>query len=168
MDDKTGRRSFMAVLLAAPAALAGRLFGSSPQAAQSNEQTARELIDAFWNRGDMQFLTKRGFDVNSTCEDPFLQSAGLQNVKVGGKRAAYRKAFPDLRFSVLSSSNAGNVATVRWRAEGTHSGQLGNLKPSGKHVVFNGSSRVTIEGGKISKITSDWEHAGLKNQVGHA
>jgi predicted ester cyclase len=164
MDDKTGRRSFMAVLLAAPAALAGRLLGSSP-AAQTNEQIARELIDAFWNRGDTQFLTKRGYDVNATCDDPFLASAGLRNVKVGAKRAAYRSAFPDLRFSVVSVSNAGNVASVRWRAEGTHSGNVGNLKPSGKHVVFNGSSRVTIEGGKILKIASDWEHAGLKNQV---
>jgi predicted ester cyclase len=67
-----------------------------------------------------------------------------------GKRAFRAKqAFPDLKMSVEDTIESGDRVVVRWRAQGTHTGAVGNIKPTGNKVDFTGITIYRFAGGRI-------------------
>ena len=61
--------------------------------------------------------------------------------------AAFRAAFPDLRVSTEDLVAEGDRVVLRWRAEGTHQGELMGVPATGK--------RVTLTGIEILRIADD-------------
>lgn len=170
-ETSDGRRSLLKLLLASPLALLRPLL-ASPTAVErkialSDEQNARAAFDAFFNRGDGSIFESHGFSLGVPANDAFLHSVGLQ-VTVAGKGGRYRTAFPDLKVTILSSSEQGGVVTLRWRADGTHRGAIGNLHASGKHASVPGTSEITFVYGKITKFVSSFDHQNLRTQLGAA
>jgi predicted ester cyclase len=58
------------------------------------------------------------------------------------------------------------VVTLKWRADGTHRGAIGNLKPSGKRFSVPGGTEITFANGKITKFVSSFDHNDLRGQLG--
>jgi predicted ester cyclase len=164
------RKTFLAVPLAL--ALAARTLSGGPTPAPARaaarpteEEIAQQCLEAYWNRGDDSLFRMHGLDPSSVRSDVFLDKhLGATRVG-GGKRAAYRAAIPDLKFTFLGTSRAGNVVSVRWSAEGTHRGSLGNLKATGRHLTMTGQWNVTFADSKISTFTCSWDHGGLERQM---
>ncbi len=165
------RRSVLKLLLATPLAFLKPLF-AAPTAVErkivvSDEQNARAAFDAFVNRGDGSVFESHGFGLGVPANDAFLHSVGVQ-VSVAGKGERYRTAFPDLKVTILSSSVQGGVVTLRWRADGTHGGAIGNLRASGRRASVPGTSEITFVSGKITKFVSAFDHQNLRAQLGAA
>ena len=165
-ETSNGRRSFVKLLLATPLALLKPLL-SAPTAVERSageEQIARNAFDAYINRGDGSIFASHGFGLGVPASDTFLHSVGLQNT-VAEKAKSYRSAFPDLKVTILSSSEHGGVVTLRWRADGTHRGAIGSLRASGRRASIPGSTEITFVYGKITKFVSSFDHQNLHAQL---
>ena len=169
MNETPARRGFLKFLLATPLAFVKPLF-AAPTAVERarvpETQIAQDAFEAFLNRGDGSVFRMHGLDLGSIqASDPFLHSVGVHDT-VMGKGGRYRAAFLDLHVTVLSSSQQGAVVTLKWRADGTQRGAIGNLKPSGKRVSVPGATEITFANGKITKFVSSFDHNDLRGQLG--
>ena len=89
---------------------------------------------------------------------------GIEQVK--GLVAGYRAAFPDARSTVEDQiAEEGKVAT-RWRSRGTHRGNLGDLRPTGREFAIDGVTIERISGGKIVEVWVVRDELGLMRQLG--
>ena len=75
--------------------------------------------------------------------------------------AAYRGAFPDARSTVEDQVAAGDRVVTRWRARGTHLGQLGPIAATGRQFVMDGITIERFLGGKIAEVWVARDELGL-------
>jgi predicted ester cyclase len=75
-------------------------------------------------------------------------------------------AFPDLRFTIEDQVVAGDKVTTRWRAEGTHTGPLGEVKPTGKRMTIDGLILDRIVGDRVAERWEQWDQMSMMQQLG--
>jgi predicted ester cyclase len=73
----------------------------------------------------------------------------------------YRRIYPDLTFDVTDLIAEGDQVVTTFTARGTHTGEWGNIAPSGKHVTAWGVSIHRIVDGKIRGHGFFWSTIGL-------
>jgi hypothetical protein len=66
--------------------------------------------------------------------------------------AAFRRAFPDVRYSAAGVESSAAAVTVKWSARGTHRAALSYIQPSGLSVPISGTCVLKSEGGPIREI----------------
>lgn len=151
-DDDARRHS------AEPKTPAGAAAGPQPI-----EQFIRGLLDA-WNARDVDRIIRlyaldyTGVDVSQ--RGPQLGRAGIREMVI-----RYLEAFPDLRFTIDEIVVQGNRAVIVWRAEGTHTGPVMSIPPTGHSVAVDGVSLVTVEHGHIASARYIWDVAGLLRAI---
>ena len=61
----------------------------------------------------------------------------------------------------------GDLVAARWTASGTHSGDWGDVAPTGKHVTFSGVNIFRFgDNGKVIEIWNHRDDLGLREQLG--
>jgi steroid delta-isomerase-like uncharacterized protein len=80
--------------------------------------------------------------------------------------AAFREAFPDLRFNVELVLGEGDYVAARWTATGTHSGPWGGLEPTGRSIDYTGVNIFRFENGRVAEIWNYRDDLGLGEQLG--
>jgi steroid delta-isomerase-like uncharacterized protein len=80
--------------------------------------------------------------------------------------AAYRGAFPDARSTLEDQIAEGDTVVTRWRARGTHRGQLGPMPATGREFVMDGITIERIADGKIAEVWVARDELGLMGQLG--
>jgi steroid delta-isomerase-like uncharacterized protein len=80
--------------------------------------------------------------------------------------AAYRDAFPDARSTVEDQVAEGDKVVTRWRARGTHLGQLGPIAATGREFVMDGITIERFAGGKIVEVWVARDELGLLGRLG--
>jgi steroid delta-isomerase-like uncharacterized protein len=80
--------------------------------------------------------------------------------------AAYRSAFPDARSTVEDQVAEGDKVVTRWRARGTHRGQLGPIAATGREFVMGGITIERIADGRIAEVWVARDELGLLSQLG--
>src|SRR5215212_7456435 len=60
----------------------------------------------------------------------------------------------------------GEKVVSRWRAQGTHQGELMGIAPTGNEVAITGLTIHRIEDGKIVEEWENWDALGLMQQIG--
>jgi predicted ester cyclase len=80
----------------------------------------------------------------------------------------YRAAFPDLRLTVEDVIAADDKVALRWRAEGTHRGELAGLAPTGARGPVTGISIDRWKDGKLVETWVEWDNLGLARLIGAA
>jgi steroid delta-isomerase-like uncharacterized protein len=80
--------------------------------------------------------------------------------------AGYRRAFPDAHSTVEDQLAEGDKVVTRWRARGTHQGELGPIPPTGKRFEMDGVTLERIAGGKIAEVWVARDELGLLRQLG--
>lgn len=78
----------------------------------------------------------------------------------------YRSAFPDMTMQVVDSVQGGDVVTARWRAVGTHKGELLGIAPTNKRVTIEGISMIRFENGKAKEAWVQWDALGMMRTLG--
>jgi steroid delta-isomerase-like uncharacterized protein len=80
--------------------------------------------------------------------------------------AAFRSAFPDLRFEVELLVAEGDFVVGRWTAAGTHLGAWAGREATGKSASFSGVNIFRFENGKVAEIWNYRDDLGLMQQLG--
>lgn len=108
---------------------------------------------------------------NFFCEDVKLIDPAAQNFRGGMNNylkleEMYLTAFPDKRSSIDFMSVSDNFVTVCWTCEGTHTGALGSIQPSGNKFRISGISIFEFDdSGKIRQIRNMWDRLALLEQI---
>ena len=82
--------------------------------------------------------------------------------------AHYRRAFPDATSTVEDQLADGDKVVTRWRARGTHRGELGPVPASGREFEMDGVTIERIADGRIAEVWVARDELGLLRQLGVA
>ena len=113
----------------------------------TNKEIVRRFSDELWGQGNLgagdQLLA-----VDLIEHNPL---PGQAPGREGHKQvvALFRSAFPDLHVVTEDLVEEGDRVALRWKAEGTHRGDLMGLAPTGKRVTLTGIEILRINGGTI-------------------
>jgi steroid delta-isomerase-like uncharacterized protein len=80
--------------------------------------------------------------------------------------AGYRRAFPDARSTVEDQVAEGDRVVARWRASGTHDGELGPMPATGRQFAIDGVTIERIADGKLVEVWVARDELGLLRQLG--
>lgn len=80
--------------------------------------------------------------------------------------AGYRRAFPDAQSTVEDQVAEGDAVVTRWRARGTHRGQLGPIAATHRTFEIDGVTIERIEHGRITEVWVARDELGLLRQLG--
>src|SRR5215203_6362105 len=81
---------------------------------------------------------------------------------IGGLLAA----FPDFRLTIQEQVVAGDKVTTRWTAEGTHTGPLGDIAPTGKPIHVDGLILDRVVDDRVAERWEQWDQMAMMQQLG--
>ena len=80
--------------------------------------------------------------------------------------AAYHRAFPDARSTVEEQVAEQDMVVTRWRARGTHDGDMGPIPATGRSFEMSGVTIERFAAGKIAEVWAVRDELGLLHQLG--
>jgi steroid delta-isomerase-like uncharacterized protein len=131
---------------------------------EANKELSRKFTELF-SSGDealAEQVLSRDIVFHGTTGDGEIR--GLDAFM--GFVAAYRAAFPDARSTVEDQVAEGDTVATRWRASGTHQGDLGPIPATGRDFEMQGVTIERIAGGKIAEVWVARDELGLLRQLG--
>ena len=131
---------------------------------EENRRTARRYFEELWNQGKLNIISEI-IAPNHTHHDPAAPHVSDRN---GMKELIvhYRTAFPDVRFTVEDQIAEGDKVVTRWSVRGRHQGGLMGVAPTNKQMTVTGVDIHQIVNGQIVEHWSNWDMAGLQQQLG--
>lgn len=129
---------------------------------QPNE-LARKMLEEVYGQGKVELISQLTAE-DYTGHDPIAGKLSRSTIEANVQQ--YRRAFPDLTMQVIDQMSSGDKGMIRWRATGTHRGELLGTKPTNKKVTVEGISEVRCVNGKIAEDWVQWDALGLMRQIG--
>ena len=129
----------------------------------TNKEIVRRFSDDLWGKGDLSV----GDQVLSADLIEHNPQPGQGPGREGHKQvvALFRSAFPDLRVVTEDLVEEGDRVAFRWKAEGTHRGDLMGLAPTGKRVTLTGIEILRLDRGVIVERWSEDNGAAVFAQL---
>lgn len=133
--------------------------------ADEQEAIVRRSIDEVWNGGRLEV-------VDEILADDYVRHESTLPRVVRGRDELkatvrlYRDAFPDLNVVIEDMVSTGDLVTTRWRASGTHRGELTGLSPTGRRAEVTGLNLARIRDGRIHEEWQEWNEAAMLRQLG--
>ena len=139
--------------------------GGNPMGVEAHKALVRRFYEDVWDRGNLD-VADEVFAHDYVRHD--LRPTAAPPGPEGQKKvaAAFREAFPDLRFNVELVLAEGDYVAARWTATGTHSGSWGELAPTGRSVQYTGVNIFRFENGRVAEIWNYRDDLGLREQLG--
>src|SRR5919202_1446850 len=131
---------------------------------EQNEAVARKALECF-NTGDTSVADEVIAD-GAVKHDPAMPDSPAGPDSLKQEVEMYRGAFPDLRITIEEMFSDRDLVCTRWRSEGTNDGELMGMPPTGKHVTATGLSIDKVQDGKVVESWTEWDNAGLMQQLG--
>jgi len=132
------------------------------QAREQNKVPVHQLFEEMFSRGRYE-LEGQVFAPNCTVHFG-NRTLPLREAVAEGK--GWRSAAPNLVMQINQISVDGDMVTVSWTARGTHTGQGHGLKPTGKPVNMQSTSRFKVVNGKIVEAFNEEYRPQLFHQLG--
>jgi steroid delta-isomerase-like uncharacterized protein len=124
-----------------------------------------EQINEAWNSHDIEQIL--GFYASDYTGEDIGQASPLRGRNaLRSMLETYWRAFPDLKFRILSSLLEGSRIAILWLAEGTHQGTFMNIPPTGRKMEVRGVSMLDVEDGLIRRGQYVWDLAGMLRHMG--
>ena len=136
------------------------------EAESANVALARRWFDAM-NAGDLDTVAAI-FAPTYRLHYPDIDSGLVGPEVIRGLVAAYRDAFPDLRFDVDDTVSSGEMVLVRWTASGTNRGALLGAPATGRFARWTGTSLLRVSDGRIVEDWVENDRLGMLQQLGLA
>jgi steroid delta-isomerase-like uncharacterized protein len=131
---------------------------------EANKELSRRFTELF-STGDEaladEILSPEAV-FHGTRGDGELRGADAMKAFVAG----YRRAFPDAHSTVEDQVAEGDTVVTRWRARGTHRGQLGPMPATDREFEMDGVTIERIEDGRIAEVWVVRDELGLLRQLG--
>ena len=130
-----------------------------------NLATYAEAINDAWNSHDIEKVLSFyapdyiGEDVGQAS--PLRGRDGMRTML-----EIYWRAFPDLKFEVISTLIDGSRIAILWLGEGTHQGTIMNIPPTWHPVQVRGVSIIDVEDGLVVRGQYIWDMAGMLRHMG--
>jgi steroid delta-isomerase-like uncharacterized protein len=133
----------------------------------SNMQLIHRFTEECWNDGNLERVPEL---IAEDCRfhDPVFPHlapgpAGLQR-----HIERVRRAFPDLKFTILEATREKNTVTAHWRASATQTAQFLGIPATQRFASITGTSIYRIVGGKIVESWVKWDVMSLMAQLGRS
>jgi steroid delta-isomerase-like uncharacterized protein len=133
-------------------------------AALDNKTISRRFFDEVWNGGNLEVLDEIAADDVVLHDRDMGEHRGTDAAR--DFVTTYRKAFPDLRFTIEDQIAEGDRVATRWTARGTHRGELMAIPPTEKSTTVSGITIDRIADGRIAESIGSWDALGLLQQLG--
>jgi len=85
---------------------------------------------------------------------------------IRGLWEVFLAGFPDLHSTVLDTISEGDKVVLRWRIEGTHTGDFLGVPPSGNNITLDVTEIFRVENGQLVEAWDQWDRLGLMQQIG--
>jgi steroid delta-isomerase-like uncharacterized protein len=131
---------------------------------EKNKAIARRAIDEIWSQGKLDVADEIYADDYVYHEVAAGEISGREGLKQ--VVAMYRSAYPDLMFTVNDAIAEGDKVVLRWKAEGTHKGELMGIPATGKRTTAEGINIIRYESGMAVEEWTHWDVMGLMRQLG--
>jgi steroid delta-isomerase-like uncharacterized protein len=130
----------------------------------ANKELSRRFTELFGSDDEALAREVLSPDVvfHGTAGDGELRGIGEMQAFLAG----YRRAFPDAHSTVEDQVAERDKVVTRWRARGTHRGELAGIPPTGREFAFDGVTIERIEGGKIAEVWVARDELGLLRRLG--
>jgi len=122
-------------------------------------------FERVWNQGRLEAIDEM------MAPDAMMHGLG-EGAGVNGAEAfrafatRFRRAFPDVRITVVAELQDGDMIASRWTATMTHTGDDLGIEPTGKRVGVTGMSMARIQNGVLVEGWNNWDTMALMEQIG--
>jgi steroid delta-isomerase-like uncharacterized protein len=130
-----------------------------------NNTLGRRFIEDILSKGDWK-LAEELMSPDVVMHHPASPVPFSGRDAVIGMLQGFRAGFPDLQLVAEDVIAEGDKVAVRWRATGTHTGELFGMPPSGKSMNVAGISIVRAARGQIVEDLVAEDTMGMMKQLG--
>jgi len=130
-----------------------------------NKQTVRRLVDEAFNRHNLKLLDEI-FAKDTISHDPSQPNLGRGPEGARESMQVYTTAFPDSRITIEREIAEGDYVVQYLRANGTHTGPLGDIPATFKKTNVTGVIISKLQDGKVVETWSLWDQLTLMQQLG--
>ncbi|QJW97460.1 ester cyclase [Frigoriglobus tundricola] len=125
----------------------------------ANAAIARRWFEEVWNqrRTETIFELSAPAGLGATEFGPVADAQAFLDLVY----LPFVTGFPDLRVDVEDVVSERDQAVVRWRAIGTHTGDVLGVPATGKRVSFRGVTWLGLRAGKLAQCWDSWNAHGL-------
>jgi steroid delta-isomerase-like uncharacterized protein len=130
------------------------------------KRISRRVIEEGFAQGKTEVMDELVAEdiVNHDETIPPELPAGREGIKALAQ--GYTNAFPDMALTVEDQVAEGDKVVTRWKARGTHQGELMGIPPTGKEGRVSGITIDRIKDGKIIETWTNWDQLSLLQQLG--
>ena len=131
---------------------------------EENKAAVRRFFEEFANQGNASVVDEI---FSPTCVMHAADGAdisGIEGAKTGYPR--FRTAFPDVTYTIEDMMADGDKVAFRMTIEGTHTGKLGNIEPTGKKIKMTRFALIRFENDKWVEGWVLTNTLGLYQQLG--
>jgi predicted ester cyclase len=138
---------------------------STQQKIEANKQLVRLWIEDGWNNNRNAEVVDQVFAQNWEDGNPTFpdQPQGIAGAMYFVEQ--YRKALPDIQFTITHLVAEQDIVTFRFEAKATHKGTLMGIAPTNKKVSITGIVIHKVVNGRFAKSWNEVDLLGLKAQL---
>ena len=135
--------------------------------AEDNKASVGRYFEEVCNGRNLQ-AAEAIFDPEFVYHEPLSVSPGGKGIAaIQQEVSIYHNGFPDAQWSVHEVLAAENDKVVaRWTGQGTHSGELPGIPPTGQKVSVEALTLFTCKNGKIIEMVDLWDVLAMMQQLG--
>lgn len=85
---------------------------------------------------------------------------------IRGLWEVFLTGFPDLHSTIEDMISKGDKVVLRWRIEGTHTGEFMGVAPSNKKITLGVTEILRVANGQLVEAWDQFDQLGLMQQIG--
>ncbi len=133
---------------------------------EENKALVRRYFEEIWDKGNLDLIDEL-FTTDFVRHGPTATEGEVRGREgFEGLVSMYRSALPDLQVPIEDLVAEGDRVVTRWKARGTHQGELMGNAPTGDQASVSGILIDRISGGKIEEEWVDYDTLHLMQQIG--
>ena len=128
---------------------------------EENKAITRRFNDEVWTEGNLDVADE------IVAADLVWHNTEINDVEAFKQNLiAFRAGFPDVHFTTEDMVAEGDKVVARFTSQGTHTGELWGIAPTGKQATWTSIGIIRITDGKIVEMWGNEDNLGRLRQLG--
>ena len=129
---------------------------------EQNEAVIRQVLDLIDERNLDQAFELYALDY--IYHGPTGELRGRDGIR--GLWEVFLAGFPDLHSTIEDMVSEGDKVVLRWRIEGTHTGEFMGVAPSNMKITLGVTEIFRVANGQLVEAWDQFDRLGLMQQIG--